>query len=57
MHKKLNTLLTDRLRGELSDRHWKRAQSVFDDVHKSSNFKTETLSGDSSPAICWAIIC
>jgi hypothetical protein len=36
---------------ELSDRRWKRAQAVSDDVHKSSHVKTETLSGGSSPAI------
>jgi len=30
---------------ELSDRRWKRAQAVSDDVHKSSHVKIETLSG------------
>jgi hypothetical protein len=32
---------------ELSDRRWKRAQAVSDDVHKSNRVKTETLSGGS----------
>jgi len=41
---------------KLSDRRWKRAQAVSDDVHKSSHVKTETLSGGSSPAICWALL-
>jgi len=36
---------------ELSDRRWRRAQSVSENVHKSSHVKTETLSGGSSPAI------
>ena len=38
---------------ELSDRRWRRAQAVSDDVHKSSDVKSETLGGGSSPALGW----